>query len=111
MMTPVNLPAEIHFGRGIRNRLIQALPPGPVLFIAGKHSRKRIEEEMIPRLEGREFRLFCGVSPEPPLEEVEQARELGREIGAVLDLSESRVCQIMSQAMARLRSMLKDWRN
>ncbi len=34
-----------------------------------------------------------------------------REIGAVLDLSESRVCQIMSQAMARLRSMLKDWRN
>lgn len=34
-----------------------------------------------------------------------------REIGAVLDLSESRVCQIMSQAMARLRSMLRDWRN
>lgn len=83
MLTPVNLPAEIHFGRGIRSRLIQALPPGPVLFIAGKHSRKRIEEEVIPRLEGREFRLFCGVSPEPPLEEVEQARELGREIGAV----------------------------
>lgn len=83
MMIPVNLPAEIHFGRGIRSRLVKALPPGPVLFIAGKHSRSRIETEVIPLLERREFRLFCGVSPEPPLEEVEQARELGREIGAV----------------------------
>lgn len=34
-----------------------------------------------------------------------------REIGQVLDLSESRACQILSQAMARLRSLLKDWRN
>ena len=33
-----------------------------------------------------------------------------REIGAVLDLSESRICQIMSQSMARLRASLKDWR-
>ena len=76
MMIPVNLPAEIHFGRGIRSRLVKALPPGPVLFIAGKHSRSRIETEVIPLLEGREFRLFSGVSPEPPLEEVEQAATL-----------------------------------
>lgn len=33
-----------------------------------------------------------------------------REIGQVLDLSESRICQIMSQATARLRSSLKGWR-
>ena len=32
-----------------------------------------------------------------------------KEIGSVLDLSESRICQLMSQSMARLRSMLKDW--
>ncbi len=32
-----------------------------------------------------------------------------KEIGKVLDLSESRICQLMSQSMARLRSMLKDW--
>ncbi len=32
-----------------------------------------------------------------------------KEIGQVLDLSESRICQLMSQSMARLRSMLKDW--
>ena len=83
MMTPVNLPAAIHFGRGIRSRLTAELPSGPVLFIAGKHSRKRIEEEVIPRLAGREYRLFCGVSPEPPLAEVEAALAAGREIGAV----------------------------
>ncbi len=32
-----------------------------------------------------------------------------KEIGQVLELSESRICQLISQAMARLRSMLKDW--
>ena len=32
-----------------------------------------------------------------------------KEIGKVLDLSESRICQLMSQTMARLRSLLKDW--
>ena len=32
-----------------------------------------------------------------------------KEIGQVLDLSESRICQLLSQSMARLRSMLKDW--
>ncbi|MGR9051508.1 MAG: RNA polymerase sigma factor FliA [Gammaproteobacteria bacterium] len=32
-----------------------------------------------------------------------------REIGKVLDISESRVCQISSQAMLRLRARLADW--
>lgn len=32
-----------------------------------------------------------------------------KEIGAVLDVSESRVCQIHSQAVVRLRSRLGDW--
>lgn len=32
-----------------------------------------------------------------------------REIGAVLDVSESRVCQINSQAMLRLRARMVDW--
>lgn len=34
-----------------------------------------------------------------------------REIGAVLGISESRVCQIHGQAMLRLRSRLGDWRD
>ncbi len=33
-----------------------------------------------------------------------------KEIGAVLSLSESRICQIHSQAVIRLRGMLEDWR-
>ncbi len=32
-----------------------------------------------------------------------------KEIGSVLGVSESRVCQICNQAMVRLRSRLKDW--
>ncbi len=34
-----------------------------------------------------------------------------KEIGKVLGISESRACQLMSQSMGRLRSMLKDWDN
>jgi len=34
-----------------------------------------------------------------------------REIGAVLNVSESRVCQIHGQAMLRLRARLTDWRS
>jgi RNA polymerase sigma factor for flagellar operon FliA len=32
-----------------------------------------------------------------------------REIAAVMDVSESRICQLHSQAVARLRGRLKDW--
>ena len=32
-----------------------------------------------------------------------------REIGAVLDVSESRVCQIHAQALVRVRARLRDW--
>ena len=34
-----------------------------------------------------------------------------KEIGAVLGVSESRVCQLHSQAIARLRGKLRDWSN
>jgi RNA polymerase sigma factor for flagellar operon FliA len=32
-----------------------------------------------------------------------------REIGAVLDVSESRVCQIHGQALVRLRARIQQW--
>jgi RNA polymerase sigma factor for flagellar operon FliA len=32
-----------------------------------------------------------------------------KEIGAVLGVSESRVCQLHSQAILRLRSKMQDW--
>ena len=34
-----------------------------------------------------------------------------KEIGVVLGVSESRVCQLHSQAVARLRGQLKIWKN
>jgi len=34
-----------------------------------------------------------------------------KEIGAVLGVSESRVCQLHSQAVARLRAQLKIWKS
>ncbi|MCL5059298.1 MAG: sigma-70 family RNA polymerase sigma factor [Candidatus Thermoplasmatota archaeon] len=34
-----------------------------------------------------------------------------KEIGAVLGVSESRVCQLHSQAVARLRAQLKIWKD
>ena len=33
-----------------------------------------------------------------------------KEIGAVLNISESRVCQLHGQALVRLRARLKSWR-
>lgn len=33
-----------------------------------------------------------------------------KEIGSILDLSESRICQVHSSAVIRLRSQLEDWR-
>jgi RNA polymerase sigma factor for flagellar operon FliA len=33
-----------------------------------------------------------------------------KEIGAVMGVSESRVCQLHSQAVARLRSKMKPWK-
>jgi RNA polymerase sigma factor for flagellar operon FliA len=34
-----------------------------------------------------------------------------KEIGAVLGVTESRVCQLHGQALARLRPRLRDWRD
>jgi RNA polymerase sigma factor for flagellar operon FliA len=32
-----------------------------------------------------------------------------KEIAAVMEVSESRICQLHGQAVARLRSRMKDW--
>ena len=32
-----------------------------------------------------------------------------REIGNILDISESRVCQIHSESLVRIRSRMRDW--
>jgi RNA polymerase sigma factor for flagellar operon FliA len=59
-------------------------------------------------------RLFAGIESLPEREKLVLAlyydEELNlKEIGEILRVSESRVCQILSQAMLRLRSGLPEW--
>ncbi len=82
MNCQLSLPKEIRFGRGERHGLTDSLPAGPVLIAAGKHAKARIEEELLPRLAGREVRLISDIQAEPPLGEVERLLAAGREIGA-----------------------------
>jgi len=77
-----HLPGKIRFGRGERRALSGLLPPGSVLIVAGRHSKARIESELLPQLAGREVRILSDVHPEPPLADVERALALGRGIDA-----------------------------
>ncbi|MDR0932360.1 MAG: iron-containing alcohol dehydrogenase [Victivallales bacterium] len=76
------LPAEILFGCKERRKLAEKLPPGNVLIIAGSHSKQRVENELIPDLGKREFRLIANAHPEPRLSDVQFAISVGREITA-----------------------------
>jgi len=75
---------------------------------------------MLDPFEGVHFEKFCMLF----IESIEQLPEREKlvlslyydedlnlkEIGAVLDVSESRICQIHSQAMLRLNARLKEWK-
>jgi RNA polymerase sigma factor FliA len=68
------------------------------------------------RLEDRQFReaLMRGIDALPEREKLLLSlyyeQELNfKEIAAVLEVSESRVCQLHGQAVARLRARMKDW--
>lgn len=64
---------------------------------------KRFRTELVKAIEGLPERekLMMGLYYEQDLN--------FREIAAILGVSESRVCQIHTQAVARLRAQLKDW--
>ena len=79
-------------------------------------SRDRREDKLFERLASERFKesLAKAISRLPKKEQQILAlyydEELNlREIGQILDLSESRICQIMAQSMARLRSALRAW--
>ncbi len=67
-------------------------------------------------LEGRQGALAEAIDGLPEREKLLMAlyydEELNlKEIGEVLGVSESRVCQLHGQALVRLRARLRDWRN
>ena len=68
-----------------------------------KYKDARFKKALVAAIEGLPERekLLMGLYYE---------RELNfKEIAAVLEVSESRICQLHSQAVARLRTKLKDW--
>ncbi len=82
----INLPEKIHFARQCRFTLPGILPAGNLLFICGKHAKKRIQEEMLPLLADRKVIISTGFSGEPLLSEVEEVLSLARKenISAVI---------------------------
>ncbi len=73
--------------------------PDPLATLEDEGFRKALVE-MIDRLPERE-KLVMGLYYDEGLNL--------KEIGLVLEVSESRVCQIHAQALARLRTRMKDW--
>lgn len=72
---------------------------GPFDILAGRHF-KRALAQAVSLLPDREKQLM-GMYYEQEMN--------FKEIGAVLGISESRVCQLHSQAITRLRSRLREW--
>lgn len=89
--------------------------PEDVITAAGTDSR---EDQLFKVMASVEFKrdLAHAISTLPEREQhvlslyYDQEMNL-REIGAILDIGESRVCQVLSQAMSRLRVKLKHWQD
>lgn len=81
------------------DRFIDELSPGPFEMIADRKFRKALAQAIVA-LPERE-KMLMGMYYEQDMN--------FKEIGAVLGVSESRVCQLHGQAVARLRVFLRDW--
>jgi len=104
------------------SRLMEGAARGQVLSLdedAEEHGEPRTADRAPPpqaNLESEEFQssLATAIAGLPERERLvlslyyEQELNL-REIGAVLGVTESRVCQVHGQAMVRLRARLADW--
>ena len=84
---------------GFLDQLADTLAGGPFDALASDAFRKRLAQA-VKELPERE-KLLMGMYYEQDMN--------FKEIGAVLGVSESRVCQLHSQAIARLRGSLRDW--
>lgn len=80
-------------------RFVDELAAGPFEMLTD-HKFKRALTQAVVELPERE-KLLMGLYYEQEMN--------FKEIGAILGVSESRVCQLHGQAIARLRGTLKDW--
>lgn len=78
----LSYPGKIIFGNGERKQLSSFLPDGALLVICGKHSRKRITEELLPLLTDRQVELIADINPEVPIADVKRACNAARQIKA-----------------------------
>ena len=86
-------------GEEFLGRFADEAAPVPFDLIAGEHFRKALIRA-IGALPERE-KMLMGMYYDQELN--------FKEIGAVFGVSESRVCQLHTQAVARLRNWLRDW--
>ena len=76
------LPEIIKFGPGVRRQLPSLLPrDGAVMVVCGRHSRPRIETELLPELAGRRVILFDAVPAELPLDTIARILAAARDAG------------------------------
>ena len=78
----ISYPDKIIFGNGERKQLASLLPDGALLIICGKHSQKRINDELLPVLKDRPVELIADINPEVPIADVERACAAARRINA-----------------------------
>ena len=82
MIFEMQSPAKVLFGRKVRFQLPGLLPEGNVFIICGKHALCRLEQELLPELEGRKVELFSGFPAEAPLDKTDEALKRARALNA-----------------------------
>lgn len=83
------------------DRFVDELAPGPFDVLSDQNFKQALVKAVV-ELPERE-KMLMGMYYEQEMN--------FKEIGAVLGVSESRVCQLHGQAIARLRGFLRDWIN
>mgnify|MGYP001066250551 CR=1 FL=1 len=83
------------------DRFVDELAAGPFEMLSDQNFKKALSRAVL-ELPDRE-KMLMGMYYEQEMN--------FKEIGAVLGVSESRICQLHGQAIARLRGFLRDWVN
>lgn len=75
-------PEKLFFGKNVRHQLPHLLPDGNVFIICGHHSKKLLEEELLPELAGKKVEIFTGFPAEAPLDITDKALSAARAMNA-----------------------------